>query len=193
MSFFAAQSVHGAVVVAHPDDETLWCGGLLARYPGLWTVICCSIPRTDPVRSAKFFNACRVFNARGILLPSIETEPDQPLNNLAWLELDDYDLIVTHNAAGEYGHKHHQQVHEYVKSRWRGKTATIGFGKGRAGAEKLVLDDNEYARKMAALKKYNHILPYRGSDIPKWEALLHRYGTVEGVDFRTETYDCPAL
>src|SRR6185369_9909067 len=93
------------LVVAHPDDESLFFGGLLASEPGDWTVISCSIPRTDPIRAWKFFDACEVLGAKPRLLPFSETE-----FNISALELSSFDQIVTHNSAGEYGHPQHLQL-----------------------------------------------------------------------------------
>ena len=58
-----------AIVVAHPDDEVLWAGGLPLRFPGDWTVVCCSTPAKDPVRAEHFFDACDVLGVKGKIFP----------------------------------------------------------------------------------------------------------------------------
>ena len=177
------------VVTAHPDDEILWAGGFLIRNPGT-TVICCSVPRHDSIRAWKFFDACYALDAKPRLLPSTESSPDQLLTHLESIDLSQYDLIVTHNSEGEYGHLHHQCVHEYVVSNWKDKKIqTFGYRKNGEGKIKIHLNPEECERKLQALKKYDHIWPYNGNNIPKWEALLHRYVTVEGINFTIETFD----
>jgi LmbE family N-acetylglucosaminyl deacetylase len=155
------------MVVAHPDDETLWGGGLILRYPGHWTVIACSTPMADPVRAAKFLEATRRLGATGIVSPFMETFSSiLPFD----YDLSGYDVIVTHGAAGEYGHPHHVQVHREVTSRARCRVLTFG------GDDALLLTAAERAGKLHALKAYDHILPYDGMPMAKWEALLARYG-----------------
>ena len=181
-----ANPARGVVVVAHPDDESMWCGGLLARYRDCWTVICCSIPRIDPIRAYKFFEACEVLGARGRLLPFTETDFRTPIGNLSHLDLSGYDTIVTHNALGEYGHRHHMDLHKHIVERWRDKVMTIGYGDSSPPGLTITLTEEEHAVKMAAIKCYNHVSPTDGR--PKWEALLARYG--EKFNMGVETYTC---
>jgi LmbE family N-acetylglucosaminyl deacetylase len=159
---------HNALVVAHPDDETLWGAGIMLRHPGDWTVICCSIPRRDPIRAWKFFDACTVLGAKPRLLPFTEAEPTESLMGLSTIDLSRFDCIVTHNHAGEYGHLHHKQVAAMIPK-------AIRFGEG-VGGQPLELTAAESGKKLQALKCYDHVLPYGGRKIPKWEALLERYG-----------------
>jgi LmbE family N-acetylglucosaminyl deacetylase len=190
----AAAARRAALVIAHPDDETLWCGGLLRRNSGRFLVICCSIPRTDPIRACKFYNACAALGVEGRVLPVVETEPKQQLRNLEFLDsfnLSEFDLIVTHNAEGEYGHAHHQHVHRHVMERWPQKTFTIGFRPGVQGVEVLKLSESEIQLKLSALQKYDHVLPYGDRHLPKWEALMDRYCDKGGVSFGIESYDPP--
>jgi hypothetical protein len=170
--------MRSAIVVAHPDDETLWCGGYPLRYPGDWTVLCCSVPRIDPIRAIKFFDACAILGVCGDVLPFTESQPNEALGHLDKLDLSGFDLILTHNAAGEYGHRHHQSVHQYVT---RHATCKVMTFKGTQ--VRLDLTPDETARKLAALACYDHTSPTDAK--PKWQALLDRYH----IDPTVETYD----
>ena len=177
----------GALVVAHPDDETMWAGGLLARHGEKFTVICCSIPRSDPVRAYKFFAACDVFGARAILLPFTEAAPDEMLHGLGLLDLAAFDCVVTHNSVGEYGHPQHRTLSRFIRERWADKTFTFGWRPEGHGSIVLHLTADEQARRLAALKCYDHVSP-NDNGKPKWQALLERYP----VDLRVETHDAPS-
>ena len=174
-----------AVVVAHCDDETLWAGGLLARYGERITVIACSIPRADPVRAYKFFDACAVFGAAARLLPFTETALDEPLAHLGVLDLSGFDMVVTHNRAGEYGHFHHKALHRFIMERWADRTACFGWQTDGRGEVVLHLTAEERVKKLAALKCYDHTSSMDAK--PKWQALIDRYS----IDFRVETYHAP--
>jgi hypothetical protein len=173
-----------ALVVAHPDDEALWFGGLLIAEPGDWTIICCSIPRADPVRAWKFFDACAVLGAKPKLIPYIEALPNDALENLDLVNVDDFDEIVTHNSVGEYGHRHHVQLNRFFALKCPAKMVTGCYGKSN-GAKSIVLNEHQLGMKLAALRCYNHISP--NDSEPKWKALLGRYGVQ--FDLGVETYD----
>ncbi len=178
----------GLVLVAHPDDETLFAGGLILRYPGRWTVICCSIPRTDPIRAWKFYDACASLGVfRMGVLPFIESAPDQPLGNLDAVDLSGFDCVVTHNENGEYGHFQHRQLNSWVRGNadYRGTIVTFGYRPGGCGEIRLALTDEEQRRKRNALQCYDHVSPSDGK--PKWQALIERYGSTIGFD--VETFD----
>lgn len=178
------------VVVAHPDDETLWAAGLPLRFADReWTVIACSIPRIDPVRADRFHAACRTLGVASRVLPEIETEPGQKLNGLEALDLSPFDCIVTHNSQGEYGHSHHRHVHKFVKSRINGqKLITFGYRESGQGEISFELTDEELYMKLRALRCYDHISPTDGK--PKWEALIDVYYVGKGISAAVETYDC---
>lgn len=150
--------------VAHPDDETLWGAGIILRYPKDWTVICATIPFHDPVRAEKFCDACKVLGAR----PIVQLHPER-IDHVPIPDLDEFDLIVTHNSAGEYGHKHHKELHEAVKARWQDKMLCFGYGGNPRMT--LALSDNESAKKLEALQCYDHRSPTDRGKM-KWEALL---------------------
>src|ERR1051325_7321430 len=72
---------NAVMVVAHPDDESLWGAGIVLRYKKNWTVICCTVPYHDPIRAEKFRNACGVLGAAGVLLGHSERGGLIPIPN----------------------------------------------------------------------------------------------------------------
>lgn len=156
-----------AIVVAHPDDETIWAGGLAARLK--CDIVCCSIPKRDPVRALKFYDACEQLKCRGVVLPAQENPP-YPLD-LSLLDLEKYDHIFTHNEVGEYGHAHHIQLHKHICEKYSHKKKSY-FGFGWKG-DNIRLTGDEILAKTAALKCYDHDNGIDGK--PKWAALIDRY------------------
>jgi LmbE family N-acetylglucosaminyl deacetylase len=98
-----------AVIVAHPDDETLWAGGTMLMHPeAKWTVITlCRASDLD--RSPRFLRALGNFNATGAM-GDLDDGPEQsPLAArevqnaiVSLLPSDRFDLIITHSLWGEY-------------------------------------------------------------------------------------------
>lgn len=172
-----------AVVVAHPDDETLFAGGFLARHGRGSTVICCTTPMRDPIRIEKFLNACKVYGANPQIETAMDGGQDRPIS--LNLNLDAFDFVLTHNQWGEYGHPHHVAVHHHVRKRAKGKVMVFGDERAQAAKKQALyiqLTHEEEVTRMEALQCYNHVLPYGGRDLPKWEALLERYGRLKAVE-----------
>ena len=171
------------MIVAHPDDETMWGGSLPIRYPGDWFIVCCTIPRRDPERALLFEKACVALGATSFCLPIAEPPVNGQIGEI-FLPSDEFDLVVTHGAEGEYGHPHHKQVHNMVTEYYTDTPIlTFNYGKGEI---KIELTEEETQRKLGALKEYSHELPFQGKMMPKWKALLINYAE---VDFGTDTFD----
>jgi LmbE family N-acetylglucosaminyl deacetylase len=169
------------MVTAHPDDETLWAGGLLARFRHLpWTVLCCSIPRLDPLRAWRFFDACAVLGVQGRLFPVTEKPPGEDLAGLEHIDLAGFDCIVTHGKNAEYGHRQHAQVHRFIVNNHKDKRI-IGFGwrPGGRGELTLGLSPAEAEQKRIALDCYGE----------KAEALRALYCGKMGMNPNVETFD----
>lgn len=116
-----------AVIVAHPDDETLWAGGTIMMHPeSKWTVV--SLCRkSDSDRASRFFRAVRRLNANGVM-GNLDDEPDQlPLSDirvqsaiLALLPSTKFDLVITHSLWGEYTrHLRHEETSKAVLALWK--------------------------------------------------------------------------
>lgn len=181
---------HGACVVAHPDDESMWFAGPLLSTPWIsWTVFACSIPRRDPVRALRFHDACNVLGARATVLPFIELDAER-LAGLEHLDVSGFDVVVTHNQVGEYGNPHHRLVYERVLA----ASFHAGFGLlvSGYGAEPIAADrvlavhlgEADWQTKLAAIRCYDHTTEL--DQKPKSEALLERYGS--RFDLRRETF-----
>ena len=111
-----------AVIVAHPDDETLWMGGTILMNPDNdWTIIT-TCRKSDPDRSPKFYDALKTLNAIG-QMGDIDDDPEQlPVDIrdmeetiLSLLRNTEYDIIFTHSTQGEYTrHRRHEEVADAV-------------------------------------------------------------------------------
>ncbi len=54
-----------AVIVAHPDDETLWAGGTILSHPS-WNCFIISVCRgNDPERAPRFYKALKILRSSG--------------------------------------------------------------------------------------------------------------------------------
>lgn len=176
-----------AIVVAHADDEAIWCASLPLRYAGRWTVICCSIPDVEQERGlVKFFNSCEVLGAEAVLFNVPEAGMDRPLTTLGRLELEGYDHIFTHNEAGEYGHPHHIQIHKYIKENWGHKKLTFfGYRTRGIGNSVVNLSLAEIEKKLEAIKCYNNM---RGS-VPYYEIILSWFHRQPNLRLVQETFE----
>jgi len=124
MNGLSAKSV--VVIVAHPDDETLWAGGTILSHPS-WRCFVVSLCRgSDADRAPRFFNALKVLKSEGAIgdlddgpgqEPLNETEVEMAILNL--LPPDHFDLIISHNPSGEYTrHIRHEEVGKAVINLW---------------------------------------------------------------------------
>lgn len=112
------------LVVAHPDDETIFAGGLILRSRETrWTIVCCTDEgerkRQDEFRCACEFLAQHSGNHVEPVLLGLIPQRDGHIEHLALAEAlkphaIGYDIVFTHNSQGEYGHEHHKLVHRCV-------------------------------------------------------------------------------
>jgi LmbE family N-acetylglucosaminyl deacetylase len=121
-----------AVIVAHPDDETLWTGGLMLMHPNVkWTILTVC-RKSDPDRAPRFFKALEKYKAVGFMA-DLDDGPEQtPLDSDLvqqtiefLLPAKNYDIIITHSTSGEYTrHLRHEETAQAVMALWKAHRLT---------------------------------------------------------------------
>ncbi|HEX7451294.1 MAG TPA: hypothetical protein VF294_03375, partial [Polyangiaceae bacterium] len=115
-----------AVLVAHPDDETLWAGGTLLSETSWAPFVWCACRAHDADRAPKFYRVLERLGALGAMadlddgpeqLPLAEELLEQAL--LECLPSRRFDRILTHSPLGEYTrHRRHEDVARAVLRLW---------------------------------------------------------------------------
>jgi LmbE family N-acetylglucosaminyl deacetylase len=112
-------------LVAHPDDCVIFALSYIHHHPELeWTIGYLTYTDTDPRGS----ELSAFWQRRGIGTVFLGFEDwweddvqkqftrwrSEHAAEACWNLAQDYDLILTHDADGDYGHIHHQLVHDAV-------------------------------------------------------------------------------
>jgi len=123
-----------AVIIAHPDDETLWAGGTILDHPSWNWFIVCLCRKNDADRAPKFHTVLKLLHAEGIMgdlddgpeqKPLTENEVEQAILDL--LPSTYYDLVITHNPNGEYTkHLRHEEISKAVITLWNSGKINAG-------------------------------------------------------------------
>jgi len=109
------------VIVAHPDDETLWAGATIAAETGAGVL--CLTNRSVRARRSAFQSAMSDLGAVGVILdvPDRRSEPPTASDSDRMAAAVRHVLlscpsapVVTHGPEGEYGHVMHQRVSAVV-------------------------------------------------------------------------------
>jgi LmbE family N-acetylglucosaminyl deacetylase len=122
-----------AIIVAHPDDETLWAGGTILSNPEWRCFVVCLCRKNDADRAPKFAKALNALGAHGIMGDLDDGPTQSPLNIdevenaiLQLLPSGHFDLVITHSNKGEYTrHRRHEETGTAVINLWnKGKLDT---------------------------------------------------------------------
>ena len=178
-----------AVIVAHPDDETLWAGGTILSHPSWRWFIVCLCRGSDNNRAPKFLRTLQVLGSDGIM-GDLDDGPEQkPLDEnelehtiLRLLPSIHFDLIISHNPDGEYTrHVRHEETGKAVIKLWN---------RGKISAKALWIfayedgDKNYYPRPIETASVF-HILPGQ-IWLKKYSLITETYG-FEKNSFEAET------
>lgn len=109
-------------MVAHPDDCVIFAYSFIHSHPGIdWTILYLTYTHWD-YRGSELYEFWNRRNINTIFLGYVDDWHDienkkisfdtaQALREIQGI-IKDFDIVLTHNARGEYGHLHHVFVHQ---------------------------------------------------------------------------------
>lgn len=179
------EGVHKVMIVAHPDDELLWGGKHLLEDDYL---VVCLTRGKDKIRRAEFEAVLAETGDQGLILSYPDKIGSKRSNWKLWrkqmeadlkviLQYQDWELVATHNAKGEYGHPQHIMTHQSVKKVYQeiGCKAELNWFGRYYVDDKVPYDLEEmdkeiynqkrkiaklYQSQRASIRKLYHMLPY---------------------------------
>ncbi len=162
------------MIVAHPDDEMLWGGSHLIEDNYLVVCVTCGGVKERVNEFVKVMNAT---NDKYIMLnypdktngerdnwDKVYDDITKDINEI--INLKDWDLIVTHNPQGEYGHIHHKMTNAIVTSLMEQKDET----------NKLYYFGRYHSKKKIS-NYYNEMSPIPDKDIKEKKRILGMYSS----------------
>lgn len=182
-------------IVAHPDDEAIFLGGLILNNTSLpWKVICLTDGNADGsgvARKHDFEEACRDL---GVVEFEMWGHPDVygvrlPIDEIqkSFEKVEVPQAVFTHGPLGEYGHPHHQDTSLIVHKHFCGKCPVYSVAYNCYPDIIVEIDEETYARKVEILTKnygtefnrFAHLIPasfcegYKEHKLSEVEALYH--------------------
>lgn len=139
------------VMVAHPDDCIIFAYSFMHAYPELDWSVCYLTYKADDYRGSELKS---FWDRRGIrtkFLGYVDDWHDIENKRIsfdearAWIDVQEAvsgnDIVLTHDAAGDYGHLHHVFVHSAVADSHPNMITFAGVGKGNV---KYTIPDGTY-------------------------------------------------
>jgi len=163
------------LIVAHPDDETIFFSSLMQNKKDL-QVICVTNGDADGMgekRSRDFSNACKAQGQKGVMWDFediYEKRLDQQSLQKKLKSLPDVGLVYTHGIIGEYGHPHHQDVSYAVHSVFKDKVMSTSYNCYPDESFKLSKQEFELKNEILSTTylsetvRFSHIIP-----VTAWE------------------------
>jgi hypothetical protein len=139
-------------MVAHPDDCIIYALGFMQAYPRFeWTVAYLTYTSTD-YRGKELSEFWQQRGINTVFFGYLDTYKDL-LNNQISFDMDlakkdivdlvkNYDLVLTHDYQGDYGHPHHRFVNQVVVS---AHDRVVCFAKTGSGNVKYCVDLDSYS------------------------------------------------
>lgn len=158
-------SASNLLIVAHPDDETIFFGGTLLSLKGRgWKVIVVTDGNADGQGAARRLQLAEACKELGVKQFEQWEYPDIYENRIGtesllerFKELGNPKTVFTHGIIGEYGHPHHQDVSWAVHSHFLKKNIPVWSVAYNSFATKTVrLTRKTYERKAAVFSRVYH-------------------------------------
>ncbi len=116
-----------AIIVAHPDEETLWAGGTILSHPEWNFFVVCLSNAKNPELAPRFYNALKLLKAEGVMgnfnytastARSHKNELERTIIQL--LPDTHFDVIISHNSFSENaGDCTQEVVNESIIKLWK--------------------------------------------------------------------------
>jgi len=184
------------VIVAHPDDETIWMGGTLLANKSRWDTTIISLCRKkDSDRAPKFRKVCKIYNAT-CFISDLDDQENGYFKKISTRDIKkrvrefvknkSYDSVFTHGRNGEYGHQRHKEVHRAVVEMVRNNELST---------EKLLLFDYYKKGKLCcANKNSDKFINLRDVSLLRKKEIIRSFYGFDGKSFevkcskRTESF-----
>ena len=111
-------------LVAHPDDCIIFGYGYIMNNPSDW-VICYLTNNRKSARGLEIKNFWDKRKIETMFLEYLDLPSDRLFNTVSFdkksakqdidIITSEFDLVLTHNSAGEYGHPHHKFINQAVE------------------------------------------------------------------------------
>ena len=177
---FNIEDVDKILFIAHPDDEVVFFSQQLISKDG-WLVVCIT-NGGNKIRSREFINSMNKFNARykilnfedGYMVKWNEKKVINKINKILNMRKE-WDIIVTHNYEGEYGHFQHKELNRIIKSICNDRKVYITSLNGGLEVEKNKLSLKKKLQKEKLMKEL-----YKSQKFVIYP--LHKYFIYEGIE-----------
>ena len=127
-------------MVAHPDDCIIFAYSFMHAYPELDWTVCYLTYEDKDYRGSELKSFWDKRNIKTKFLGYIDDWHDIENKQIsfdqarAWIDIQEaiskYDIVLTHDAQGDYGHIHHKFVHDAVADYHPNMMIFAGIGKG---------------------------------------------------------------
>lgn len=139
-------------IVAHPDDCVIFAYSYIYNHPELDWTVCYLTYTAESDRGQEFVRFWQSRNIESRFLGFLDDHRDQDAQRLnfwygvdaeaaCWDVAKDFDLVLTHDAEGEYGHIHHRVVHQGVAAH----PNLVTFAKPGHGTVSYTVPSNAYS------------------------------------------------
>ena len=128
------------VIVAHPDDCVIFAYSFMYAHPELDWTICYLTYEADDYRGSELKAFWDKRNIKTKFLGYVDDWHDIENKKIsfdearAWIDIQEaisgYDIVLTHDEAGDYGHLHHKFVYNAVADYHPNIVTFAGIGKG---------------------------------------------------------------
>ena len=142
-------------LVAHPDDCVIFAYSFIHNHPELHWTICYLTSTEDAYGQQRVTEIENFWNKRGIQIILLGYNDDYRDNDNQCISFDvteayaavqylcqNYNIVLTHNADGDYGHIHHKFVHNCVP---QDHCHVITFAQPGQGTDTYSIPDGFYS------------------------------------------------